>query len=259
MDANVDGTIVGYPEVETVKKDGKKGIKALSLYAMEIHKDRTVLRFSISFPEYTYVKMSATMYLLDPVTWKKYKLKAADGMTCGSGLYYTNVKAGEPYRFSFTFEPVPADTRVLDWIAGEWIVEGIRLTPDAPKITRPQTEASTSASNTSPDAAVKFSDVDVKPSFRGGSANQFSTWVNSRLKYPEESKKNRSTGRVSIEFTVNTDGTLQNIRVKHSSGDRLLDEEALRVVRQSPKWTPGVHNGKPVNVVLTFPVIFSLN
>lgn len=258
MDADVEGAIVGYPVVETIKNKGIKGSKALSLCAVELHKDRTVLRFSFSFSEYTYVTIPAKMYLLDPQTGTKYKVKATDRMTYGGGLYFTNVNAGEPYPFSFTFEPVPISTRVLDWISDEWSMEGIHLTPDAPNISRAPQSSQSDSSQASADS-FPFSEVDIKPGFNGGSANEFSIWVSKHLVYPEESRNNLSTGRVRIGFTIKTDGSIQDVKVLRSSGDSLLDAEALRVVKTSPKWSPGMKGGKPVNVAFSFPVIFALN
>ena len=64
-------------------------------------------------------------------------------------------------------------------------------------------------------------------------------------------------GRVTIQFTITSTGQLTNIRVLKSVHP-LLDAEAVRVVSLSPDWTPGMHNGRPVSVTYSFPVIFQL-
>ena len=108
------------------------------------------------------------------------------------------------------------------------------------------------------DEAIPFALVEEKPSFQGGDANQFLKWVNSKLVYPEIAKENGVQGRVTLQFTVNADGSVSNVQVLRGV-DPSLDREAVRVVSNSPKWEPGRLEGVPVNVTYTFPVIFQLN
>lgn len=102
-----------------------------------------------------------------------------------------------------------------------------------------------------------FQLVDVKPSFQGGDANAFSRWVNMRLVYPELAKENGVQGRVTVQFTIEKDGTVTNVKVLRGV-DPALDAEAVRVVSSSPKWTPGMMRGNVVRVNYTYPVVFSL-
>ena len=105
--------------------------------------------------------------------------------------------------------------------------------------------------------AIPFQLVEEKPSFMGGDANAFSKWVHERLVYPEIAKKNGVQGRVTLQFTVDTDGTVKNVKVLRGV-DPSLDKEAVRVVSMSPKWTPGRQKGRAVSVTYIFPVIFQL-
>ena len=105
--------------------------------------------------------------------------------------------------------------------------------------------------------AIPFQLVEEKPSFNGGDANEFSKWVNSRLVYPEIAKENGVQGRVTLQFTVNADGTVSNVKVLRGV-DSSLDKEAVRVVSSSPKWKPGKQRDRAVKVTYTFPVIFQL-
>ena len=105
--------------------------------------------------------------------------------------------------------------------------------------------------------AIHFQLVEKKPSFQGGDANEFSKWVNSRLVYPEIAKENGVQGRVTLQFTVESDGRVTNVRVLRGV-DESLDKEAVRVVSSSPKWTPGRQRDRAVKVTYTFPVIFQL-
>ena len=105
--------------------------------------------------------------------------------------------------------------------------------------------------------AIPFQLVEEKPSFQGGDANQFSKWVNSRLEYPEIAKENGVQGRVTLQFTVEKDGTVTKVRVLRGV-DPSLDKEAVRVVSMSPKGKPGKQRDRAVPVTYTFPVIFQL-
>ena len=105
--------------------------------------------------------------------------------------------------------------------------------------------------------AIPFAFVQEKPKFQGGDANTFSKWVNSKLVYPEIAKENGVQGRVTLQFTVGSDGTVSNVIVLRGV-DPSLDKEAVRIVSMSPKWTPGRQRERPVKVTYTFPVIFQL-
>ena len=105
--------------------------------------------------------------------------------------------------------------------------------------------------------AIPFQLVEEKHSFNGGDANEFSKWVNSRLVYPEIAKENGVQGRVTLQFTVNADGSVSNVKVLRGV-DSSLDKEAVRVVSSSPKWKPGKQRDRAVKVTYTFPVIFQL-
>ena len=105
--------------------------------------------------------------------------------------------------------------------------------------------------------AIPFQLVEEKPSFMGGDANQFSAWVNKRLVYPEIAKENGVQGRVTLQFTVEKDGSVTKVRVLRGV-DPSLDKEAVRVVSMSPKWKPGKQRDRAVPVTYTFPVYFQL-
>lgn len=98
--------------------------------------------------------------------------------------------------------------------------------------------------------------VDYKPSFQGGDPNKFSEWVSQRLVYPDDAKEKGLQGRVTLQFRVEKDGTVTNVKVLRGL-DPSLDKEVVRVVSMSPKWTPGKKNGRVVPVIYTFPVIFN--
>ena len=105
--------------------------------------------------------------------------------------------------------------------------------------------------------AVPFEAVEGKPTFQDGDANSFAKWVNEKLKYPDSAKEAGLQGRVVLQFTVEKDGSVTDVKVLRGV-DPILDNEALRIVSQSPKWNPGTIDGKPVRVTYVFPVVYQL-
>ena len=107
------------------------------------------------------------------------------------------------------------------------------------------------------DDPIPFVTVEQKPTFNGRDANEFSKWVNSQLVYPEIAKENGVEGRVILQFTIEKDGRLQDVKVLRTP-DESLAQEAVRVVSSSPKWEPGRQRDRAVKVSYTFPVIYRL-
>ena len=99
--------------------------------------------------------------------------------------------------------------------------------------------------------------VEEKPTFNGGDANEFSKWVNTRLVYPEIAKENGIEGRVTLQFTISKEGRLEDVKVL-ATPDETLAKEAVRVVSSSPKWKPGKQRDRAVKVSYVFPVIYRL-
>ncbi len=99
--------------------------------------------------------------------------------------------------------------------------------------------------------------VEENPIPPGGDINAFRNWVTSQLKYPMIASENGIQGRVTLKFVVERDGTLTDIQ-EMTSPDRSLTEEAIRVLKTSPKWTPGKQRNRPVRVWFVLPVQFTL-
>lgn len=98
--------------------------------------------------------------------------------------------------------------------------------------------------------------VDKCAEFSGGQGALY-TFINKTMKYPPEALKDSIAGRVVIEFVVNTDGSLCDIKLLKSR-HKLLDDEAVRIVKAMPKWKPGENEGKPVRSRFTLPLNFTL-
>jgi len=108
-----------------------------------------------------------------------------------------------------------------------------------------------------PDDEVPFQIVEIKPRFQGGDENVFTKWVFEQLQYPADARKERVQGRVILSFVIDEGGDVRDVKVVRGVAPS-LDQEALRVVAMSPKWTPGTQRGKNVKVRYIFPVIFQL-
>ena len=101
-----------------------------------------------------------------------------------------------------------------------------------------------------------YSVVESLPSFPGGNA-AMQQWMSQNLKYPPVAQENGIQGTVTVQFVVEKNGSISNVKVIRGK-DPSLDREAVRVVSSMPRWTPGKQNGKPVRVSYTVPVKFAL-
>lgn len=94
------------------------------------------------------------------------------------------------------------------------------------------------------------------PEYPGG-ISAMMQYLSSNIKYPVEAQRKNISGRVMVQFVVMEDGKLSRVKVVRSI-DPLLDEEAMRVVREMPAWAPGMQDGKKVKTRFTIPVSFNL-
>ena len=98
--------------------------------------------------------------------------------------------------------------------------------------------------------------VEQMPTFPGGQ-QELMSYLGKNIKYPTIAQENGTQGRVIIQFVVERDGSITDVRVARGV-DPYLDKEAVRVVKSMPKWIPGKQNGKAVRVKFTVPVMFRL-
>jgi protein TonB len=104
---------------------------------------------------------------------------------------------------------------------------------------------------------IPYTSVEVKPTFNGGDADAFVKYVQQNLKYPPRALDNQEEGRVTVNFVVDQNGKVKNAKVVKGVSDA-LDAEALRVVSNSPDWTPGKQGGNAVPVTYSIPVVFKI-
>jgi len=101
-----------------------------------------------------------------------------------------------------------------------------------------------------------FTVVESMPEFKGG-MQQLYVYLGNNIKYPVMAKESGIQGKVYVTFVVERDGSITSVRVLRGIGGG-CDEEAIRVVQDMPKWTPGKQRGKPVRVQYNLPVRFTL-
>jgi TonB family protein len=102
-----------------------------------------------------------------------------------------------------------------------------------------------------------FVSITKQPGFPGG-MEKFYQYLAANAKYPQEARAANIEGKVFLSFVVETDGELSDIKVERKLGGG-TDEEAVRLLKESPKWTPGYMGDQTVRVKYNIPVSFTLN
>ena len=101
-----------------------------------------------------------------------------------------------------------------------------------------------------------FNVVEDMPAFPGGMEAMIQ-FISSNIKYPADAQKQKVDGRVLVNFVVEKDGSITEVKVIKPAFPS-LDAEAIRVVKAMPKWKPGYQRGQAVRVQFTMPINFSL-
>lgn len=95
------------------------------------------------------------------------------------------------------------------------------------------------------------------PPVPAGGINGFNRYILQNLKYPKPARRMGVEGKVFVQFVVQKDGTVSHVKVIRGIGAG-CDEEAIRVIQKSPKWTPGRQRGHAVRVRMVIPLTFKL-
>jgi protein TonB len=85
--------------------------------------------------------------------------------------------------------------------------------------------------------------------------DKFRDWVQRRTNYPQAAIDKKITGKVYLTFIIEKDGSISNVTVVKGV-DPLLDDETVKAISESPKWTPGLQRGEPVRVRYSIPINF---
>jgi len=112
------------------------------------------------------------------------------------------------------------------------------------------------------DSIYIYEVVDEFPKFPGGDS-ALMKFLSENVNYPEAAQKAGAQGRFLTKFVVNADGSIVDVEINKDSKsyveNKELEDEAIRVIKLMPKWTPGKVKGKPVRVRFMLPITFRLN
>ena len=184
-----------------------------------------------------------------------------------SGSLYPEIHHNKPGRYRFFYPVTFTDTGRDVTLMAEF-----RLTDNPQELAEGQKEKRSAIPSTQDNRPVGtittsvpevptednslFKIVECMPEFPGGMKG-CRDFIQAEMCYPEEAKKAGIQGRVILQFIIEKDGTPAQPRIVRSVHP-LLDKEALRIIRQMPKWTPGKQDGKPQRVLYTIPISFRL-
>lgn len=104
--------------------------------------------------------------------------------------------------------------------------------------------------------STTFNLVEAMPVFPGGEKAMY-VWLGENIKYPKDAVKDGIEGKVYVQFIVERDGSVSNIKIARGLSES-IDKEAMRAVASMPLWSPGIQEGKPVRVSYTLPILFKL-
>lgn len=184
-----------------------------------------------------------------------------------SGSLYPEIHHNKPGRYRFFYPVTFTDTGREVTLMAEFrltdnpkeLAEGQKdKRPAVPSTqdNRPAGSITTSVPEVPTDDNHLFQVVECMPEFPGG-MKRCMDFIQKEMRYPEEAKNAGIQGRVILQFIIEKDGTPAQPRIVRSVHP-LLDKEALRIIRQMPKWTPGKQDGKPQRVLYTIPISFRL-
>ncbi len=132
-------------------------------------------------------------------------------------------------------------------------LDAIRVThfTDAPQATAPTVHQRPAKNEEIPVTAVE-----KKPSFQGGDLNHFLAWLSTQVQPQTDEHGVQLTGMVMVDFVVDRDGSLCDVKTLKSPNER-LSQEVERVLKSSPRWEAGTQQGKTVRVKYMLPVMFA--
>lgn len=102
----------------------------------------------------------------------------------------------------------------------------------------------------------EFKKTEVIPEFVGG-IDAFGRFLTKNIRYPQYAREHKIRGNVIIKFVIEKDGSVRDIKISRGV-EKSLDDEAIRVIKMCPKWTPGYLYGIPVRIQYSVPISFTL-
>lgn len=102
-----------------------------------------------------------------------------------------------------------------------------------------------------------FTFVDQPPTFPGGE-EALAKYLSHNIRYPRAAQEHNTKGTVFVQYVINNDGTVNDVKTVGAQKGNGLEEEAIRVVKEMPRWTPGKQNGRVVAVQFNLPIRFTI-
>ena len=242
--------------------DGKQDFKASGIDWSGL---MTHLQRSIRYPEAAAVSQTQGYTIIKfGIEGGEPKGLSVSGPSLGAGteaevmskiLSYSDFKAipDGQYAIKTAFTMSDADTKKKN--SDIQVPEGYIYVGEI--VIRTYSPRKTAAQNDPSDVKVyDFVSLESQPTFPGG-MDKFYSFLKENLRYPAEAKANKLEGKVFLSFVVEKDGSLMDIKVDRKLGLG-TDEEAVRVLKESPKWQPGIQNGNVVRVKYNIPINFNL-
>ena len=106
-----------------------------------------------------------------------------------------------------------------------------------------------------PDGRVVYNMADQNAEYPG----DLQAFLIANLRYPETARKQKIEGKSVVKFVISSDGTVSDVEIARSSGNKLLDDEAIRVTSLMGKWKPGMKDGNTVAVFYYLPISYKLD
>lgn len=249
---------VSFPSCSILVKEGNKSSGKQStefrIVSVSASPERTAVSCELDFVKkvkgYYFINSDCSLVYHTADSVARSVITDADGLQIRKGgeeLSNTIYKRGDRLEFTLYFDPLPEDVERFDLIEdlySSWNRVDISLTDGA--VSREEQRTGT----------CPYENVIKEPTFMGQDKNSFSKWVTPRLRYLEDLRLSEQEGKMTFEMVIDAEGYPHFQIIKASLP--AFNAEALRVVTDSPQWTPATVRGKPVRCTLIFPVIFQL-
>jgi len=152
--------------------------------------------------------------------------------------------------------PMPTVDDLKDALVGSVTQDGKAVTTQVVTGAEPSAGSGIGTAPVVDNSVHESASVDVYPEFEGG-MKAWAKFIQKNLRYPVNAVEDNIQGKVFISFVVEKDGSVSNVTLARGVFGS-LDEEALRVIRKSPRWKPGVQNNNAVRVRYNMPISFTL-
>jgi TonB family protein len=245
-------TIASDKDTTLICKEGTKITIRANSFIKETTKDQPNGKISISVKEYY---KTSDMIFANLSTTSDNKLLETGGMiyvSAASNNENCILKEGKKIGIGF---PFTNQKKGMQLFTGQWSGNNINWQPSINHIFDLSNVKLDLINNPIEDTIVPPAlIVEQMPDFPGGRQALLS-YIKANLKYPYTAIEKHLEGKVFVQFIVRPDGTLSNICIIKGV-DPVLDKAAYSIVRNMPKWKPGMQNGLPVSVQFTIPINF---